>query len=51
MKAYVGVIQEVGRWRIKPSPRDTNGLACKEPLRIMRRSVTNARGMPQIFIS
>ena len=35
MRAYVGVIQEVGRWRTGPSPRDIGGLACKKPLRIM----------------
>ena len=46
MKAYVGVTQGVGLWCIEPSPRDTSGLACKEPPRIMRRSVTNVRGMP-----
>ena len=35
MKAYMGVIQGVGLWRIGPSPKGTGGLACKKPLRIM----------------
>ena len=35
MKAYAGVIQGVGLWRIWPLPRDIGGLACKEPPRIM----------------
>ena len=28
-------IQGVGHWRTEPLPKDTSGLACKEPPRIM----------------
>ena len=51
MMAYVGVTQGVGLWLIEPSPRDISGRVCRERPRIMQRSVTNVRNMPQIFIN
>ena len=50
-KGVCGVTHGVGLWRIEPSPRDTCFRACIEPPKIMRKSVTNVKDMPQIFIS
>ena len=46
MRAYAEVTQGVGLWLIEPSPKDIGGRVCREPPRIMRRSVTNVRDMP-----
>ena len=51
MKAYVGVTHRVGLWCIEPLPRDTGVRACTKPPKIMRKSVTNVKDMPQILIS
>ena len=47
----VGVTQEEDLCHTEPLPRDIDGQGCSRKSWDMLRSVTNAKGLPQIFIS
>ena len=48
MKEFVGVTQEEDLCLTEPSPKDINGWVCRRKPKSMSRSVTNAKGLPQI---
>ena len=47
MKEFVGVTQEEDLCLTKPLPKGIGGRVCRRKPKIMSRSVTNAKGLPQ----
>ena len=51
MKGFVETTQEADPCLIEPLHRDIGGRTCRRKHKIMWRSVTNAKDLPQIFIN